>query len=154
MLAIIAEPPQLQLLHSNSSPLSSSTSLISQILKRLERKNKHIYHVDILIFMLLLCFILCHIKRSQSQSQYIDSENIGVEKYQDSVLRKLVLFWWICLCLLYWFFLFKWKLNDSRKRLNDRFCYCEKNKTLEKRWNFSVHFLGKLNRNSKYLMSN
>lgn len=108
MLAIIAEPPQLQLLHSNSSPLSSSTSLISQILKRLERKNKHIYHVDILIFMLLLCFILCHIKRSQSQSQYIDSENIGVEKYQDSVLRKLVLFYdgYVCVCCI-GFFLFK-----------------------------------------------
>ena len=56
-----------------------------------------------IIYVLFLCFILCHIKRSQSQSQYIDSEYIGVEKYQDSVLRKLVLFcdvYHMCVCLL------------------------------------------------------
>ena len=53
-----------------------------------------------IIYMLFLCYILCHIKRSQSLFQYIDSEYIGVEKYQDSVLRKLVLFCdvYVCVC--------------------------------------------------------
>lgn len=66
--------------------------------------------------MLLLCFILCHIKRSQSQSQYIDSENIGVEKYQDSVLRKLVLFYdgYVCVCCIGFFYLHEsWTIQEK-----------------------------------------